>query len=222
MVMRLDWPLPALRADREFVLAAVAQNSRALMWAPDKLRDDRDFILAVVAQNGDAFQYASYDLLYNPLLLELAALSQDSTRLKQKLNNFFKSGGPDSLTAAYEKKCMGLLGIRSSGKDSIVYIKKLQESDSPKKLISILQEIRQEYHQKPGKRKCVRLFHCIEEKFPLVFLEVKFSDISARAEAAATGASPTSFLFSASKNSSSKNSSRARTRSSSSSIADNN
>lgn len=51
-----------LRADREFILAAVAQNVHALYNVPERPQADQEFILAAVAQEGIALQYASNEL----------------------------------------------------------------------------------------------------------------------------------------------------------------
>eukprot|EP01049_Picozoa_sp_SAG25_P005687 SAG25_NODE_396_length_8539_cov_5.889336_3_plen_1378_part_01 len=48
-----------LQADREFMLTAVAQNGYALEYASAELRADREVVLAAVAQNGEALQYAT-------------------------------------------------------------------------------------------------------------------------------------------------------------------
>ena len=50
------------RADREVVLAAVAQRGDALECASDELKADREFILAAVAQDGEALFSASDEL----------------------------------------------------------------------------------------------------------------------------------------------------------------
>eukprot|EP01047_Picozoa_sp_COSAG01_P035734 COSAG01_NODE_2758_length_7121_cov_64.907434_6_plen_101_part_00 len=44
------------------VLAAVAQNGRALLYASVELWADREFVLAAVAQDGRALWYASAEL----------------------------------------------------------------------------------------------------------------------------------------------------------------
>ena len=51
-----------LRADRDIVLAAVRQNSRALQYATVELRADRDIVLAAVERNGRALEFASAEL----------------------------------------------------------------------------------------------------------------------------------------------------------------
>ena len=52
----LQYAAPALRADKEFVLAAVAQNWRVLMHAAPALRADKEVVLAAVAKSGGALQ----------------------------------------------------------------------------------------------------------------------------------------------------------------------
>ena len=49
---------PALRADRPVVLAAVAQNGWALRWAGPGLRADTEVVLAAVRQDGEVLQWA--------------------------------------------------------------------------------------------------------------------------------------------------------------------
>ena len=39
------------RSHQDIVLAAVAQNAKAFLHAPEELRTDRDFVLAVVEKN---------------------------------------------------------------------------------------------------------------------------------------------------------------------------
>ena len=51
-----DW------TNRDFVLAAVAQNGEALEYASDELRGDREVVLAAVAQRGYALEWALDDL----------------------------------------------------------------------------------------------------------------------------------------------------------------
>merc|ERR1719362_914673 len=51
-----------VRSDREFVLAAVAQNGWALRHATEELCEDREIVLAAVGQDGYAFKYAAANL----------------------------------------------------------------------------------------------------------------------------------------------------------------
>jgi len=48
-----------LKADREIVLAAVAQCGYALRHAASELKADREIVLAAVAQNEEAWKYAA-------------------------------------------------------------------------------------------------------------------------------------------------------------------
>ena len=48
----------ALKADRDFVLAAVTKNGRALQYADAALKVDREIVLAAVTDNGCAQQHA--------------------------------------------------------------------------------------------------------------------------------------------------------------------
>jgi hypothetical protein len=65
----------ALRADRDFVLAAVARNGLALQCLLPHFRADRDIVLAAVAKNGRALEYASVELRANR---EVVLAAQDS------------------------------------------------------------------------------------------------------------------------------------------------
>mmetsp|Transcript_20219 Transcript_20219/g.35464 ORF Transcript_20219/g.35464 Transcript_20219/m.35464 type:complete len:89 (-) Transcript_20219:104-370(-) len=51
-----------MRADREIVLAAVKQNGKVLVFAPEELRKDREVVLAAVRQNGKALVFAHESL----------------------------------------------------------------------------------------------------------------------------------------------------------------
>ena len=51
-----------LKADREFMLAAVKQNGWALKYASDELKGDREIVLEAVKQKGYALQFASDEL----------------------------------------------------------------------------------------------------------------------------------------------------------------
>jgi len=42
-----------LKGDKEVVMAAVAQNGRALQWASEELRGDKEVVMAVATQDGD-------------------------------------------------------------------------------------------------------------------------------------------------------------------------
>eukprot|EP01047_Picozoa_sp_COSAG01_P081741 COSAG01_NODE_16421_length_1237_cov_1.587873_1_plen_359_part_10 len=52
----------ASQAERQLVLAAVAQDGRALQHADASLKKDREVVLAAVAQHGDALQHADASL----------------------------------------------------------------------------------------------------------------------------------------------------------------
>ena len=49
-------------ADRDFVLAAVANSRRAIVYASPELWADRDVVMAAVANDHYALQYASSEL----------------------------------------------------------------------------------------------------------------------------------------------------------------
>jgi uncharacterized membrane protein YgcG len=70
-----------LKGDREVVLAAVAQNWWALKFASKELKGDRDVMLAAVAQNGWAFQFASKELKGDREVVS-AAVAQDRWALQ--------------------------------------------------------------------------------------------------------------------------------------------
>merc|ERR1712139_408759 len=53
---------PALKADKEFVLAAVKMQGEALEYAAFALQSDREIVLAAVTNVGEALQYASQNL----------------------------------------------------------------------------------------------------------------------------------------------------------------
>jgi hypothetical protein len=65
-----------LQSDREVVLAAVAQNGRALEHASAELQGDREVVLAAVAQDGHALKHASAELQGDREVV-LAALAHD-------------------------------------------------------------------------------------------------------------------------------------------------
>ena len=68
-------------SDRNFVLAAVSQNGRALQYAYEDLKKDKDIVLAAVSQNGRALQYASDELKKDKEVV-LAAVSQNGRALR--------------------------------------------------------------------------------------------------------------------------------------------
>ena len=70
----------ALKADRGVVLAAMAHEGRALCFASVALRADREVVLAAVAQNGYALSHAS-DALKADRGVVLAAVAQNGSAL---------------------------------------------------------------------------------------------------------------------------------------------
>ena len=64
----------ALCDDREVVLTAVKKNGPALKYASDALCADREVVLAAVAENGNALQYASTALRADPFLRRLSRI----------------------------------------------------------------------------------------------------------------------------------------------------
>lgn len=71
----LECAAPALRADRDCVLAAVRQRGLLLQCAAPALRADRDCVLAAVAQCGPALVYAAPELRGDKAIV-LAGVSQ--------------------------------------------------------------------------------------------------------------------------------------------------
>ena len=67
--------------EKEIVMAAVAQNGRALYYASDKLKNDKEIVMAAVAQKGRALGYAS-DELKNDKEVVTAAVAQNGDALK--------------------------------------------------------------------------------------------------------------------------------------------
>ena len=175
----LEYASTKLRADREFILAAVAQNYWVLKHASAELKADREVVLAAVAQGGQTLEYASEDLQDDPLLKNLAALSKNPSKLEEEMNDFFRGSKSEEsgLAVAYKEKCTNFLGRTSLSEVSLDYIERLRTSVSTVNLISILQDIRSESQKSSVERKCVRLLSCIEENFPVVFLEAKLSDL---------------------------------------------
>ena len=81
-IVRRLHPSEELRADRDFILAAVLrESSSAFQYASEELRADRDFILAAVRQSWLAFQYASEELRADYEIL-LAAVCQSDSALQ--------------------------------------------------------------------------------------------------------------------------------------------
>ena len=65
-----------LYADKEVVLAAVAQDWRALVQAALALRADKEVVLAAVAQDGYALMFAESALAQHTALQQIAHLSR--------------------------------------------------------------------------------------------------------------------------------------------------
>jgi hypothetical protein len=70
-----------LQADREVVLVAVAQEGEALRHAPAELQADREVVVAAVAQSGDALRYASAELRSDREVV-VAAVAQSGDALR--------------------------------------------------------------------------------------------------------------------------------------------
>ena len=78
----LERAAPALQADKEVVLAAVAQYGAALQFAASALQADKEVVLAAVAQNGDALQHAAPALRADPAFQSLAAAKTTIAELR--------------------------------------------------------------------------------------------------------------------------------------------
>ena len=76
----LQYAAPALREDRDVVLAAVKQDGTALICC-DEFKADCGVVLAAVKQNGNAFEYAALALRVD-LQIVLAAVKLDGAALK--------------------------------------------------------------------------------------------------------------------------------------------
>eukprot|EP00931_Biecheleriopsis_adriatica_P100187 TRINITY_DN7527_c0_g1_i2.p1 TRINITY_DN7527_c0_g1~~TRINITY_DN7527_c0_g1_i2.p1 ORF type:complete len:657 (-),score=107.15 TRINITY_DN7527_c0_g1_i2:313-2283(-) len=57
--MGLQYAAEDLRADREFVLAAVKQHGHSLEFAAEALKSDKEIVLAAVAQHGHSLEFAA-------------------------------------------------------------------------------------------------------------------------------------------------------------------
>ena len=93
-----------LKRDRQFVLAAVAQDGQdvlfayqlALQFADDSLKRDKDVVPAAVAQNGFAPNYAD-NLLKQDKEVVLAAVAQDGFALQFADVSFISNENPPSV-----------------------------------------------------------------------------------------------------------------------------
>ena len=75
-----------LWGDREFVLAAVANNGYALQYASEELWADREVVLAAVANNGLALRFASEELRADREFV-LAAVAMNVDKLVHWVND---------------------------------------------------------------------------------------------------------------------------------------
>jgi len=114
------WRLPISRAkelprecklrlfsDRDFVLAAVAQNGRALKFADASLRRDRDVVLAAVAQSRNALYYADASLRSDRDVVLAAGGETNPWALKAAIQT--SSSAPPSSQSFHSRKEDGLL-----------------------------------------------------------------------------------------------------------------
>ena len=79
--MALEYADAALKADKDVVLAAVAQRGGALKHAGPALKADKDVVLAAVAQDGNALYYAGPALQADKDVV-LTAVAQNSEALQ--------------------------------------------------------------------------------------------------------------------------------------------
>ena len=70
-----------LRSDRELMMIAVSQSGYALIDASEALRSDRDVVMTAVSKNGAALEHASEELRSDRDLMMLA-VSQDGSALR--------------------------------------------------------------------------------------------------------------------------------------------
>jgi hypothetical protein len=73
--------LEPFKGDKEIILTAVSNDSRALQYASEELKADKEFVLAAISQDGRALEYASPELK-NDKEVVLAAISNDSRALQ--------------------------------------------------------------------------------------------------------------------------------------------
>ena len=72
----------------EIVLAAVAQDGVALVYASEKLKGDKEVVLAAVRQNGDALGYASEELQIDKEVVLAAVAQNGGGRFFARRGNF--------------------------------------------------------------------------------------------------------------------------------------
>jgi len=71
-----------LKANKDVVLAAVEQNGEALFRASEYLTADKEVVLAAVTQRGKAVKFASDELRLSDNDVALAAVAQDGAALE--------------------------------------------------------------------------------------------------------------------------------------------
>ena len=76
----LQFASEELKADKDFMLAAVKQLGFALRFASDELKADKEVVLAAVKQHGFALEFASEELKADKEVV-LAAVKQDGVRV---------------------------------------------------------------------------------------------------------------------------------------------
>merc|ERR1712224_258424 len=69
-----------MKKNEQFVLAAVQQNGRALMFASEEMKKNEQIVLAALQQDGCALQFASEEMKKNEQIV-LAAVQQDERAL---------------------------------------------------------------------------------------------------------------------------------------------
>ena len=85
----LEYASNELRADREVVLAAVAQHGYTLRHASEELRADRKVVLKAVAQCSYALKYASEELRADRYIVNFARSTRPQKLWKLLTVRFF-------------------------------------------------------------------------------------------------------------------------------------
>ncbi len=109
---------PLINADKDAVLAAVAQNGKALQYASEDLKADKDAVLAAVAQNGKALRFASENIRADKDVV-LAAVAQNGEALRFASTRLRRAGLRKHLIAtilAHRSFVFFLFGAKSRPK----------------------------------------------------------------------------------------------------------
>jgi hypothetical protein len=68
----IDYALPSLKNNRNFILNAIKHNHRVLIWLSDAHKNDRQMILECVQKKGTMLKYASQKLKHDKQMITLA------------------------------------------------------------------------------------------------------------------------------------------------------